>query len=180
MTEVEFNSIYHQVVEAGYEEEIIWQRELKPCDSSADFAAETMWVILCSGMKEQIARKIQKRIYDAWSRGNPTSSGFNHIGKVKAIDFVYSQQPTMFENYLKAEDKVSFLLTIPFIGKITCWHLAKNLGVDCAKPDRHLVRVADKYGTTPDQLCQSLSEKTGEKKSVIDIVLWRACNLKLL
>lgn len=42
------------------------------------------------------------------------------------------------------------------------------------------LRVAEKYGTTPDSLCESISKKTGEKKSVIDIVIWRACNLKLL
>jgi hypothetical protein len=176
----EFKALVDRLVEMGYEKEISWQRELKPCADSAAFAGEAIWVILNSGMKEQIARKISKRIYEALDKGQPISSAFGHKGKVAAIEYVIVNRHSLFEQYGKAEDKLSFLQTIPFIGAITKYHLAKNLGHDCVKPDRHLARVAEQYGTTPDQLCENIAKETGEKKCVVDIVIWRACNLKLI
>lgn len=166
--------------EAGYSEEIRWQRELKPCATDGDFSCEAVWVILNSGMKEQIARKIWERIREAWRNDKETSTAFNHKGKVKAIDFVISNQTELFNNYRKADNKIEFLQTIPFIGSITKYHLAKNLGHDCVKPDRHLVRIAKDYNTTPDELCEAISKETGEKKCVVDIVIWRACNLGII
>lgn len=180
MTQEKFEAIMRAVINAGYAEEIEWQRTLKPCDNHADFACETIWVILNSGMKEQIARKIWDRIQQGWLNGLSTADCFNHKGKVKAIDYVSLKSKTLFASYQDASDKIAFLQTIPFIGKITCFHLAKNLGHDCVKPDRHLVRIASVYNTTPDQLCEALSKSTGQKKCVIDIVIWRACNLKII
>jgi len=180
MNEIEFNDIRMKVVEAGYEEEIIWQQQLKECETVADFFMETCWVILNSGMREQICRVIWNRIQEAWDNGIDISNVFNHKGKVAAIKHVKKNKERLFSEYQKAENKIDYLLTIPFIGKITCWHLAKNLGQDCVKPDRHLVRVSEVYNTTPDALCERISSMTGEKKSVVDIIIWRACNLGLL
>lgn len=180
MTEKEFKLIWANVAAAGYWEEISWQQNLKPCDNGQTFLMETCWVILNSGMKEQIARKIWERIQEAWDLGIDISNVFKHKGKVAAIKLVKLTYHKLFENYLLSENKIEYLQAIPFIGKITCYHLAKNLGHDCVKPDRHLVRIAERYQTTPDALCEQLSKDTGEKKCVIDIILWRACNLKLL
>lgn len=175
-----FKALITQLEEMGYANEIKWQRELQPCKDSVTFFGETCWVILNSGMKEQIARKIWERIQDAWAQGEDISKVFRHEGKVAALKLVKEKHASLFKMYLSAEDKIKFLQTIPYIGTITCYHLAKNLGHDCVKPDRHLVRIAEQYNTTPDELCEALSKETGEKKCVVDIVIWRACNLKLL
>lgn len=175
-----FDEIVDKLLEMGYGDEIEWQRELKPCSDSHTFLMETCWVILNSGMKEQIARKIWNRIQDAWENNVDISEVFRHKGKVAAIKQVKERHDQIFNAYTLADDKITFLQTIPFIGNITKYHLAKNLGLDCVKPDRHLVRVADQYGMTPDSICQYLSKMTGEKVSVIDIIIWRACNLKIL
>ncbi len=164
----------------GYGSEIDWQRTVKPVEILDDFCGEAAWVILNSGMKEQIARMIWNRIKQAWKDGKPTSTAFNHKGKVAAIDFIYSNSLTLFDGYKAATNKIEYLQTIPFIGKITCWHLAKNLGEDVVKPDRHLVRLANYYNTSPDALCEKISKENNEKKCVVDIILWRACNLQML
>lgn len=174
-----FLHILHDLMN-GYAEEINWQRNLKKCDDSRLFADETCWVILNSGMKEQIVRLIWNRIKQAWSESKKTETAFNHKGKVKAIDYVQENASYLFAKWQHAEDKMQCLREIPFIGDITCWHLAKNLGEDVVKPDRHLVRIANQYDTTPNELCEKLSKETGEKKCVIDIVLWRAANLKMI
>lgn len=176
----QFTLLVSQLIEMGYGDEINWQRSLKICEEPHLFFTEACWVILNSGMKEQIARKIWERIQDAWSKNIDISEVFKHKGKVAAINYLMDNYKELFKQYRKSTDKIVFLQTIPFIGKITCYHLAKNLGHDCVKPDRHLVRIAEQYNTTPDELCEKLSKETKEKKCVIDIVIWRACNLRII
>lgn len=54
----------------------------------------------------------------------------------------------------------------------------KNLGIQVAKPDRHLVRIAQNYGFNDVQkFCSSISEKTNDPVSVVDLVLWRYATL---
>lgn len=176
----DFLALIVRLVDLGYEKEIQWQREVKPCTNHQDFFCESCWVILNSGMKEQIARIIWDRIKKAFADRVDISTVFKHEGKVKAIKWLDANSIEAFKNYQLAEDKLAYLETIPFIGKITKYHLAKNLGHDVVKPDRHLVRIAEQYNTTPDELCERLASETGEKKCVVDIVIWRACNLKLI
>jgi len=176
----EFNGLKAELIYRGYGEEIEWQENLRHCNNSFDFRDETIWVILNSGMKEQIARMINNRIKEAIAKDIDISLVFGHKGKVAAIKLVRRDCGKLFEEYCKAENKIEFLQTIPFIGKITCWHLAKNLGEDCVKPDRHLVRIAGIYDLTPANLCEKLSNESGLKKCTVDIILWRSANLKLI
>jgi hypothetical protein len=175
-----FGEILTSVVGMGYGHDVEWQKNLQPCGNSHDFFLETCWVILNSGMKEQIARIIWERIKNAWHEGRTASDVFGHKGKSVALEFVRVNHASLFTAYVESSDKIAFLQTIPFIGKITWWHLAKNLGHDVVKPDRHLVRIATMYDLTPDQLCEKVSKETGYRKCVVDIVLWRAANLKLI
>lgn len=180
MTANYFRVLKQKVMAAGYEDEIEWQRTLQPCETDIRFAEEAIWVILNSGMREQIARGICNGVYKAIGEGQDISEVFGHKGKVAAIKYVLENKDVLFEEYLDTEDKIEMLLTIPYIGKITCWHLAKNLGTDCAQPDRHLVRIASGYGMTPEEMCKKLRDETGEKICVVDIIIWRACNLKFI
>ena len=168
------------LVDVGYSDEIDWQTELMPVTDPIIFRNEAIWVILNSGMKEQIARLIHTRIWQAKNDGKDISTVFKHEGKVKAIKFIMDNYISLFDGYLKAENKIEYLQEIPFIGSITKYHLAKNLGHDCVKPDRHLVRIAKNYGMVCEDLCEQLSSQTGDKISVVDIVLWRSANLGLI
>jgi len=77
--------------------------------------------------------------------------------------------------YLVAADKVEFCASLPWIGNITKYHLAKNFGADVAKPDVHLQRLADREGTTAQALCERLAKATGYRAATVDVLLWRAC-----
>lgn len=66
------------------------------------------------------------------------------------------------------------------MGDIIKYHLVKNLGFDCIKPDRHLERIAKSYKTDPFLMCQKLSEKLGDSLNTVDTVIWRAANLGLV
>ncbi len=167
-----------KLIEFGYGHEIDWIANIKPCEDANNFADEVTWVILNSGMKEQIARQIWDKIKKAWLSGQPTSSAFGHKGKVAAIDFIHKNKQNIFDQYFGCAEPLIFLESLPFIGKITKYHLAKNLGIDCVKPDRHLVRLAIEYNFDDCfTMCNKISSETGDKVSMVDMVLWRSANL---
>jgi hypothetical protein len=64
---------------------------------------------------------------------------------------------------------------MPWIGPTTKYHLAKNFGVDVAKPDVHLQRLADLEGVTAQALCERLAETSPYHTRTVDLLLWRAC-----
>ena len=73
---------------------------------------------------------------------------------------------------------ISYLQTFPFMGPATSYHLAKNLGMDVVKPDRHLLRITCAVGyESPDAMCRDIGTTVGERLSVVDLVLWRYATL---
>ena len=164
----------------GYYNEIQWAQDIKPCSTSDHFAFEAIWVIISAGLKNQVARKIEKKLFMSLEAGQSVLVSIGHKGKAKAIDYVLNNKTHLYEQFQNAENKTDFLETLPWIGPITKYHLAKNLGVDTCKPDRHLSRIAAKYNSDPFTFCKELSRKTGDKIAVVDQVLWRAANLGLI
>ena len=175
-----YQQLKQKVIEAGFSKELDWASSIKPCRSSPHFAYEAIHVIVNSGMKAQIAEKILKRVYQAMEDGTPISEAFGHKGKVKAIEWIIEQHQMAFLRYQTTSDKLAFLEGLPWIGKITKYHLAKNLGHDCIKPDRHLVRIAESYNTEPWAMCLKIKEESGDSLALVDSVVWRAANLKFI
>lgn len=176
----QYEKLKQKIITAGYSEEIAWAASLKPCDNANLFALEAIWVILNSGMKNQIARIIEQRIYHALANNQPINSAFGHKGKVKAIEYILDNKLELFAAFQDAEDKLKFLKSLPYIGNITKYHLAKNLGIDVVKPDRHLTRIAEKENKTPDELCKEILDLTGDTLATVDTVIWRAANLGMI
>ena len=168
------------IISAGYEKEVDWAESVKVCDNSTDFFLEFGWVVVNSGMKNQIALKIWEKILIAIQDGKTIASAFGHEGKSAAIQYVLDNRWGLYEGYIAATDKLEYLKFLPWIGDITKYHLAKNLGEDHCKPDRHLTRIAKSFGTTPDLLCQGLANQTGDRIGTVDLVIWRAANLGLV
>ena len=181
MTPDRYMELREMLIIAGYGGEIEWAQTVKPPVDAEEFAAEAIWVVLCSGMKEQVARLIQKRVWATIRGGKPVKGNvLGKSGKATAIDTIWRDRAALFATFRAANDKLAFCKSLPWIGDITKYHLAKNLGVDCAKPDVHLERVAAHYGTTTADLCADLARATGDRIATVDIVIWRACNLGLI
>jgi hypothetical protein len=155
--------------------DIEWSENCGPPKDADDFASEAIFVICNSGMKNTIARRIFDRIMPIILSGGSAHQGFGHEGKSTAIDLIWSTRAELLAGYVAAADKVEFCGSLPWIGGITKYHLAKNFGADVAKPDVHLQRLADHYLTTPQAMCEALSAETGLKARTIDLLLWRAC-----
>lgn len=171
-------SIREAVISRGYAREVDWAQSIQPVSCSFEFWCEFAWVVLNSGMREQVARGIWRRVFPAVTNGASAGDVFGHKGKVGAIDEVFANRHRYLRDYLAAADKLEFLRSMPWIGGITCYHLAKNYGHDCAKPDRHLVRLAGEEGT--HAMCARLARESGDRIATVDVVIWRAANLKLV
>jgi hypothetical protein len=100
---------------------------------------------------------------------------FGHQGKAAAIDDIWRRRRELLAGYLAANDKIEFCASLPWIGNITKYHLAKNFGAQVAKPDVHLQRLADREGIGPQALCERLSVSSGYRVATVDLILWRAC-----
>lgn len=152
-----------------------WAESLSPPACAEDFALEAIFVICNSGMKNTVARGIFERCRSALLAGAPVASVFRHPGKSSAIEFIWRDRKRLLDEYLVSDDKLGFCRSLPWIGDITKYHLAKNLGFDVAKPDVHLQRLADREGCSVQSLCERLAAETGMRVATVDTLLWRAC-----
>ena len=184
------------VLRAGFGEEISWQASVDFNNiSESDFLREHAWVTLSAGMKERVIRNLFHPISSSfyyWESAkiiveneshcrNSALRHFNNIHKINAIIITAKDISSKGFNLFKANihlDPLKILQSLPYIGPVTCYHLAKNIGLQVAKPDRHLTRLAHSVGYSDvQQFCKDISEHTGDSIPVVDIVLWRFANI---
>jgi hypothetical protein len=179
-------------VSAGLAAEVDWQRNTDfALFSETQLLRETAWVILCSGFREAIVRRIFDHIslcFLDWESAEQilenrdicvraAMDSLRNEMKLNAIVACAERIANVgFETLKEAviRDPIPELQEFPFIGPITVWHLAKNLGLNVAKPDRHLVRLASRCGyPSADALCEDLANRNDEEIKVVDLILWR-------
>lgn len=183
MKVTEYRALRKALYDNGYSEEIEWAQNCKPPVDAVAFAREAIFVICNSGMKAAVARGIFNRVMATLEAGESAGAAFNHAGKVGAIDDLWRRRQWFFDAYmarLTDEARLEFLAGIPWIGTIIKWHLAKNLGMDVAKPDRHLERVAKSCGLSVQVMCEKLAKATGDRVATVDLVIWRACAMGII
>lgn len=184
------------VEQRGFLQEAEWQRSLVFENlTEAEFLRESAWVILCSGFNESIVRKHFSYIslcFHDWVSAraicedrivceSTALTAIRHSGKMSAIcSIAESVDRDGFDNLKERiwKSPIATLKRFPYIGDITVWHLAKNIGFPVAKPDRHMQRLSENLGYGDvQQLCAHLSMLTGEEIPVVDITLWRYLTL---
>lgn len=176
ITAADFQAVIVQLRADGFaDEDIAWSETAGSPTSAEDFALEAIFVICNSGMKNTVARRIYERIVPMIKMGGSARNCFGHDGKSSAIDVIWIRREQLFAEYMASPDKVEFCATLPWIGQITKYHLAKNFGAQVAKPDVHLQRLADREGCTAQQLCERLAAESGYRVPTVDLLLWRAC-----
>lgn len=180
------------VAGAGLVSEVEWQRRITiDAFSETDLLRECAWVILCSGFREQVVRRVFDHIslcFCDWESASAilaadpacriaAMASFRNTVKLRAIVrtafHVHARGFAVFKQRVLA-DPISELRLLPHIGPITVWHLAKNLGLDVAKPDRHLTRISQLFGfEDASHFCTEIARSVGEQKKVVDLVVWR-------
>lgn len=177
---IDMPKLIEAVRAAGHGDDIEWAEALCPPTDAEDFALEVIFVICNSGMRFTVARTIYERVRGALEIDFPVVEVFGHAGKAAAIERIWLERARLLAQYLAAEDKLAYLETLPWIGGITKYHCAKNFGLQYAKPDVHLQRLAETFATTPQALCEDLARGCGLKVATVDTLLWRAAAIGLL
>lgn len=201
MTPEHYLEIRTAVVAAGYADEIEWAEGLQPPSCPVAFALELGWVVVNSGMRFRVADglwrgdKARGRIGIAalLQAGRSAGEEFRHAGKVAALDHLWQHREVLLGEFLSIatdDARIDWLGSLPWIGPITRYHGAKNLGVDTAKPDRHLARLAGRPDWATAKitdlypavmaLCRPLAEASGDRIATVDMVLWRAAELGIV
>ncbi len=189
-----YRSARAAVAASSFRHEIDWQTDQDLVTlGEMDFLREAAWVVINSGFRESVARRKFNHIslsFGDWESAryivdnrdtciSCALDGFGHGGKIRAIADIAEQVESYGFDRLKKDildDPITTLQRLPFIGPVTVWHLAKNIGCDVAKPDRHLVRAAYGFGFDCVQsFCGEIAKATGERVGVVDIVIWRYC-----
>jgi hypothetical protein len=184
------------VLGEGFGHEVSWQdgRHFGEVTETV-FLGEAAWVVLSSGMRETVVRNKFTSLsaaFNNWASardilehtGLYRRNAFRVFGHARKIDSIIQIATEVdrrgFECFKEKilEEGVSFLQSLPYIGPATSYHLAKNLGLDVVKPDRHLLRIAALLGyDNPADFCKAISTSVGDRVSVVDVVVWRYATL---
>lgn len=185
------------VLDEGFQDEISWQSRLNYDDlDESSLLREIAWVILTCGMKELIIRNRFNSIshcFFNWSSAKKIKNNreeciqeslkiFNNFAKLSAIANSAIKIESVGFTQIKRDIKRNPLFALQefdYIGPVTKYHLAKNIGLDVAKPDRHLVRIA-KMENYPDvqTFCQAVSKLSGDSVPVVDLIYWRYATIE--
>jgi hypothetical protein len=191
-TQVLYETARRFVIEEGYSGELAWQNSLTLASfTESDLLRETAWVILCSGFREAVIRRHFDFIslcFCDWESADLICQYAEHCRRTALARFANERKIQAIITTASHVQRIGFgefktcilnspieaLRTLPFIGEITVFHLAKNLGFPTSKPDRHLRKLASSLGySNTGSLCQELSQRTGDSIQVVDLILWR-------
>lgn len=165
-----------------------------------EFAAMCAYVILAGGFSQKTAKRIHADIMDyIYKNGadfNSIFQMFHNKNKVSAICKIWKNRVALCDGFYKCADddtRLKYLTTLPHIGKITANHLARNLGIDVVKYDVWIRRLGALYGgirctdeltneikVACDDMFSHLVCETGLPRGYIDVVLWKACQLRII
>ncbi|QMI49720.1 hypothetical protein [Burkholderia sp. MBR-1] len=173
-----------------------WSQNVVAPESAEQLAGEIVWIVLCAGRSAQAARTLAARIWEAISNGGSACDAFGFRSKASAIDRIWGDRDANFARFeeVRATGSSEALLewcgSLDWVGNITKYQLAKNLGAAVVKPDRWLVRLAglaDESRVSAKvrfdacmALCYPLAEAAGERVASVDSLLWLACNKGVL
>ncbi|MFA7188255.1 MAG: hypothetical protein WC137_02170 [Alphaproteobacteria bacterium] len=174
--------------------------------SEYDFARQAIYVILAGGFSQKTAKKVHAQIMDYLDKNQQPKFDdlfaiFHNKNKITAIINIWKNRQKhrdFYYNFNSLDEKLSYLLTLPHIGKITANHLARNLGEDIVKYDIWIQRLGVKFSgknlhnkidngkldkdvkKACDDMFEFLVIETGMPRGYIDVVLWKSCQNGLI
>ena len=183
------------ILKSAFAMELVYMPECVGDISECKFLREFAWVVLSAGLAERVVRSrfdgVSESFFNWRSAEEITGSAqiciskalvhFAHERKIRAIaEGAKLLNEKTFQAVRTEIHKDPFvqLRQFPYIGPITAFHLAKNLGVDTAKPDRHMNRLCAAAGFTHvEDFCTSIALFVGDDVRTVDTVLWRFATL---
>jgi len=140
--------------------------------------------LITDGFNLQVARTKEAELLEVWKNKRKIK------GFVKGLELIDRYG---YRDFLRCvTSDVTFLQKLPGIGPITMCHLARNLGLDIAKPDLWLCRISEWYFEEPlgsslawtydtkferaQKICRIISALASERVGKVDGILWCYCS----
>ena len=179
----------------GFDQEIDWcdrRPSFDLCDEQR-FLHEYAWVVFNSGMRNRVVAAKWNALKEAFeffhreriiqNQATVMKNALRVFGNYKKVAAVIDVATDHLSKWLEFHDDIrndtlATLDALPFIGPVTKYHLARNLGFDYIKPDRHLIRLSAQFNMTPFVLCEKIHQATGRRLGTVDVILWRYCEQK--
>jgi len=171
------------------------------------FFREYVWVVHATGFSAKAVGKFMPRLLNAYGWWDALACKqfedvmirvapvCNNLQKAKAV---HATAKMMFDGMMgkktqngKFEPKSvtwadwkqknlsspELLAKLPYVGRITCFHLARNIGLlEFVKPDLHLVRMAKHWGFDDCvQMCEAV-RPPGMPLGIVDLIFWYAAS----
>lgn len=191
-----YSEFKNVVVRSGYGGELTWQAQVDfETTTETEFLREAAWVVLSAGFRERSVRNCFGEVSQAFLHWRSAveivrsreqcrrraMAAFANRAKIDAIVRIAGTVAARGFQCVKGEIRtrgVGYLQELPYIGPVTSFHLAKNLGLNVVKPDRHLLRMAQLTGyESPVAMCTTIAAEVGDPLAVVDIVCWRFATL---
>lgn len=155
------------------------------------FLREYLWVVFTCGFKADTVKKYWTQIksmccdfdisktrefsFDELLEMSPIKNKKKIRAVKKSCEIIDDSFINEVHNIEDVEAAKSLLKKLPFIGEVTVYHIMRNIGIDCFKPDRHIVNIKEELGISGQNLFNIiLSECEEEFIGVVDHILWRA------
>ncbi|GKT34453.1 hypothetical protein ADUPG1_007804 [Aduncisulcus paluster] len=147
-----------------------------------EFMQEYCYVVVASGFRARVASRLAPELAACHGDIEKMRAIFKNERKISSISKMYHMfhdKPdawTVQKSTWLSSD-VSALEALPFIGKITKFHLARNIGLSlhdasAVKPDLHLVRWCTKHGYGVKELVMNISADVCIPPGIVDFILW--------
>ncbi|TNJ28916.1 hypothetical protein GMRT_15335 [Giardia muris] len=149
----------------------------------AEFMREYIYVVVASGFRGAVAATLTDRLhacldFEAGVIKESMESIFKNKAKTLAITKTFYSLKDNYEDASKEWRVPADLQALPFIGPTTCWHLARNIGLQSSvKPDLHMKRLFNRLFKRSDasfiqERIVELAKALGQPPGVVDFKLW--------
>lgn len=148
-----------------------------------EFMREYIYVVIASGFRGAVAAALTDRLhacidFESGVIKEKLEGVFKNKAKTMAIERTYYSLKDNYTEVSKEWKDPTDLQALPFIGSTTCWHLARNIGLQSSvKPDLHMKRLFNRiYRRSDPSFIQEkiieLARAVGQPPGVVDFKLW--------
>jgi hypothetical protein len=182
-TKDDYIRIREAVVATDEGRELIeWAETVERPKDADDLAMRLIGAVITSGFGSRQGKIVFRKVVEALRTGQPVyESALPHTMKAPAIEQIWGSRQALFDDFCIAqtEEQLSVWCDgIPYVrGPAISRQVMRDLGaVDVAKPDRLLLRIAERAGDTVAGLCERLAKQSGDRVGTVDAVLWFAAS----
>lgn len=175
-----------------FDTELARLRQIPPPATVTDtfFLRNLAATVLGTGLSGKVMERLWPRLGAAFRDWDPEAIAadpegarlaamavLRHPGKVGAVvdaALRLSAEPGVGARLavMTPREALAYLQGFKFIGKISSYWLARELGFDVQHPDRLTEGIAAAFGMDANTLCSEIAAECGEREGTVDLVLY--------